>query len=162
MHEIIAINCRSLALAPQFPGNPASLSVPVVYCLVRSPWELRASGSLILPHISCCAVLTSAMCAARTCALQLVLDIRRLTRALQEDAADSTVDVVEMASRLSTMGYRVTVCCSRWSCYVCLWWCAHYWILFVIAPAGNTMRRAGHCRASKPIGICCWAVVRVA
>lgn len=41
--------------------------------------------------------------------LQLVLDVRRLMRQLQSESADSSVDVVEMASRLSAMGYRVTV-----------------------------------------------------
>lgn len=30
-------------------------------------------------------------------------------RVLQKEAADGSVDVVEMASRLSAMGYRVTV-----------------------------------------------------
>lgn len=41
--------------------------------------------------------------------LQLVLDVRRLMRVLQNEAADGSVDVVELASRLSAMGYRVTV-----------------------------------------------------
>jgi hypothetical protein len=41
--------------------------------------------------------------------LQLVLDVRRLMRDQQRDAAEGSVDVVEMASRLCAAGYRVTV-----------------------------------------------------
>lgn len=48
--------------------------------------------------------------------LQLVLDVRRIMQQLQQPAASqddssssSGVDVVDMASRLSALGYRVTV-----------------------------------------------------
>jgi hypothetical protein len=49
------------------------------------------------------------ICCLVVAGLQLVLDVRRLINVLSKAAADSSVDVVEMASRLSAMGYRVTV-----------------------------------------------------
>jgi hypothetical protein len=48
-------------------------------------------------------------CMAALPLLQLVLDVRRLMRDQQMKAAEGSVDVVEMASRLSAAGYRVTV-----------------------------------------------------
>ena len=104
-HNHLAINCPQLTHLRASAANLAQLRTDLFSWLFQVPCT---ACDTVLVFDALCKAAADLSIGPVLCCVQLVLDVRRLTRVLK-DETDSSIDVAQMASRLSAMGYRVTV-----------------------------------------------------